>query len=384
MWRPDGKLRSELMLGLMLAGGTLISGCDQRGFSGVQAEWERRKSQQFYVVAASSEAAVVSALGKEVAIRPADGFCLSRESIETSNRSAVALIGDCVLETDVSSVKRSARGELALPRALPGIITISISGDPFEDPGGLDASAIETFLQSPQGRSLIGRTADGSQVKIRESRRQDDAIYLLVEDKNTGPIPILSETFWRAFMTVQDRLAVVTISGFRARPLGVERMLGHLSEQVVAMQDANRGGLEDTRRLIARSKPLEVERIASTETGGIASDATEATRLGDLEPTSIILSTTGTGKQAEKPAAPEETAQSNAAKKPPEPEIEIKSSTTLPVGKSVVPKSRPGSTLVPKTRTATLQNPSSGSGNTGAEPTAPASAPIAPKRRKRS
>ena len=54
MWRPEGRLRSSLMLGLMLAGGTLISGCDQRGFSGVQAEWERRKSQQFYVVAASS------------------------------------------------------------------------------------------------------------------------------------------------------------------------------------------------------------------------------------------------------------------------------------------------------------------------------------------
>lgn len=371
-------LAVSVLLGMLVG---VTSGCEQRGFSSVQAELDRRKAQQFYVVAASTEAALVSAYGNEVAIRPADGFCLSRESIETSNRSAVALIGDCALDRDAATAKRGARGELALPRSLPGIITISISGDPAVTDVATDADAIEAFLQSPQVRSLIGRTADRSQVKIRESRRQDGVVYVLVEDKNSGPIPLLSDTFWRAFLTIKNRLAVITISGFKARPLGVERMLGHLSEQVAAMQKANGGALEDTRRLIAASKPLDAERVASAESGGVALDATEATRLGDLEPTSIILSTTGTERKAEpvraKPASPAPV----AAK--PEPEIRIEPSTTLPVGKAVVPKSRPVASPKPATRTATLQNPATSS-STGAEKTAPATAPLAPKRRKRS
>ena len=368
-------LAVSVLLGMLVG---VTSGCEQRGFSSVQAELDRRKAQQFYVVAASTEAALVSAYGNEVAIRPADGFCLSRESIETSNRSAVALIGDCALDRDAATAKRGARGELALPRSLPGIITISISGDPAVTDVATDADAIEAFLQSPQGRSLIGRTADGSQVKIRESRRQDGVVYVLVEDKNSGPIPLLSDTFWRAFMTIKNRLAVITISGFKARPLGVERMLGHLSEQVAAMQKANGGALEDTRRLIASSKPLDAERVASAESGGVALDAT---RLGDLEPTSIILSTTGTERQAEPAKAQPASPAPVAAKS--EPEIRIEPSTTLPVGKAVVPKSRPVASPKPATRTATLQNPASSS-STGAEKTAPATAPLAPKRRKRS
>ena len=374
----------------------VLSACDQRGFSGVQAEWERRKSQQFYVVAASSEAAVISALGQELAIRPTEGFCLSRESIETSSRSAVALIGDCALQADVSTAKRSARGELKLPRSLPGIITVSISGNPDTSENSFDFNEIEEFLQSPQGRSLIGRTPDGSQVKIKESRRDGDAVYVLVEDKNSGPIPILSDTFWRAFVTVNDRLAVVTINGFRASPLGVETMLGHLSEQVVAMQQANRGGMAEVKRLIARSNPIDAERIASAETGGVSASAPEQTSLRDLKPTSIIVSTTGTGTAAKDPAEsglkPAATLNSDAvaasevpATEEPAPVLTIKPSVTLPVAKVSVPKARPATRApAPRTRTATLRNPASSPTSSSGESTAPTNAPVAPKRRRKS
>lgn len=390
-----GLLSSRHMVALSLIGASLFTAaCEQKGFSGVQAEWDRRKAQQFYVVAASSEAAVISALGKELAIRPADGFCLSRESIETSEKSAVALIGDCALEADVSTAKRSARGELKLPRALPGIITVSISGDPLSgNQGNFEPDDIEAFLQSAQGRSLIGRTQDGSKVKVRESRRDGDAVYVLVEDKNSGPIPVLSDTFWRAFMTVQDRLAVITINGFRARPLGVETMLDHLSHQVVAMQSANSGGLADTKRLIARSAPIDAERIASAETGGVAASAPRQTSLRDLQPTSIIVSTTGTDTAAPKPEVAVKKAEVKKAevkkvepRKPeatvaaPEPKITVKPSVTVPVRKASVPKAKPSSTR----QTAKLRNPSAGGTSSGADATAPATAPVAPRRKKRS
>ena len=73
-----GASPGRFCIGAALCGAALVlTACDQRGFSGVEAEWERRKSQQFYVVAASPEAAVISALGRELAIRPADGFWVS-------------------------------------------------------------------------------------------------------------------------------------------------------------------------------------------------------------------------------------------------------------------------------------------------------------------
>ncbi len=369
----------------------ITSGCDQRGLPGMRDEWERRRAEQFFVLSASNEAAVISALGREVAIKPADGFCLSRESIETSDKSAVALIGDCALEADVSQAKRSSRGELRLPRALPGIITVSISGDPNTSETSFDFDEIEEFLQSPQGMGLVGRTPDGSKVRIRESRREGDAVYILVEDKNAGPIPILSDTFWRAFVTLKDRLAVITINGFRASPLGVETMLGHLSEQVDAMQQANSGSLAGTKRLIAQSRPIDAERIASAETGGVSTSAPQQTDLRDLTPTSIIVSTTGTGPKPAtpqpKPAATLNSAETVAdaapASEKPTPELTVEPSTTLPVAKVSVPKVRP-SVKAPKatTQTATLRNPAAGASQ--GEATAPTSAPLAPKRRRKS
>lgn len=363
-------VRAGALTGMVLLAGVTTACVEPGAAGGGYSGWEQREQGPFHVVSASNEAAVISAQGREVAIRPAKGFCLSRDSIETSTRSAVALIGDCALEQDVSTARRGSRGELALPRALPGIITVAISGDPAVQDAALDANAIESFLQSPQGKALIGRTRDGSTVKIRESRRKDGVVYLLVEDQNTGPIPLLSDTFWRAFVTLRDRLAVITINGFRARPLGVEQMLDHLSEQVIAMQSANRGGLDDIKALIAASRPLDAERVARVETGAVASETEEVSSLRDLKPTSIVVATTGTPETAR--AKAEET----AAAKVSDPQITVERSITVPVAKSKVPQARPTS--------ETAEQDSAGDQSGSATALAPSSAPKAPKRRKRS
>lgn len=357
-------------IALLAATLLVTAACDQRGFSGMQDEWDRRRAQQFFVISASSEAAVISALGEEVAIRPAEGFCLSRESIETSDRSAVALIGDCALEADVENASRSERGELNLPRSLPGIITVSISGNPEVRSSGLDADRIEEFLQSKQGKGLIGRSSDGSGVKIQESRRSDDVVFLLIEDTNAGSVPIFSDTFWRAFMTLNDRLAVITINGFRASPIGVESMLAHLTEQVAVLKAANVNGVEDTHSLIARSEPLDAERIASGDGADVTPDTGETTAsLRDLRPTSIVISTTGTSEEAQAAAAvaPE-------AREVPEPVQSDAAEVTVAGGPTIVPRSRPNTGV----SVVDSSEPDEASG------LAPVSAPAAPRRRKRS
>lgn len=345
----------------------ITSGCDQRGLPGMRDEWERRRAEQFFVLSASNEAAVISALGKEVAIKPADGFCLSRESIETSSRSAVALIGDCALEADVESASRSERGELNLPRSLPGIITVSISGNPETRGSGLDADRIEEFLQSKQGKSLIGRSSNGSGVTIQESRRSGDVVFLLVQDTNGGAVPILSDTFWRAFMTLNERLAVITINTFRASPVGVESMLEHLVEQVDALRAANVNGVDETRTLIAQSEPLDAERVVSAE--GVDAESDSTTSLSELQTSGIVITTTGTN--ADTQAGDGESAEQAEDQAPEVPEL---SGVTVAGANTVVPRTRPAAVSSPSADIASEE----GSG------LAPVKAPSAPVRRKRS
>lgn len=228
---------------VFLAGGlaALLAGCDDQGFSRAGDEWDRRRAGPYYVVSAAHDRAVVSAKGRQVAIEPAEGFCLARESVEASRLSAFALIGDCALDTPTDGAPRGARGELKLPRSLPGIITVSVSGDPgFAGSASDDALAgLSSYIETPEGRELLGRGGPGSEVTVIESRRIDDGVYVRVDDGTDGVVPVLDSEFWRAFVEVNDRLAVVTVSGFRDRPIGTEEMLKHLVRQVETLQVAN-------------------------------------------------------------------------------------------------------------------------------------------------
>lgn len=240
-----------------------LGACDQRGFSGRAAELARQQSGGFYVVESSHKGAVVVARGKQVAVKPAPGFCLAEDSIETSRRSIFILIGDCAVEAPTTGA-RGARGELQLPKAIPGILTVSISGDPGFRSRGSSFEELTQFLESPEGRAMLGRSGSGEGVVIKESREMDGALLLHLEDRSTDLVPILSNRFWRAFVELNGRLTVVTISGFRDRPLGRERMLAYLISQVQTL-----GGVNET--------PLGPPdtRLASAETIGDASRKVE-------------------------------------------------------------------------------------------------------------
>ena len=273
-----------VMVGLL--GTVALSGCDDQGFSGVGAEWDRRHAGPYYVVSASPERAVVSAQGRQVAITPAKGFCLARESVETTERSAFALIGDCALDSSTASAPRGSRGELQLPRGLPGIITVSVSGDPGFQGGDNDESlnALSRFLDTAEGRRMLGRSGDGASVSVVETRRIDDGVYVMVDDSNDGVVPILDPKFWRAFVELNDRLAVVTVSGFRDRPLGREEMLEHLVAQVQTLRVANSRPINEPGILIADRGPRRRAEVQS---------------LSDLVPQGITVIETGTSEVEE-------------------------------------------------------------------------------------
>ena len=298
----------RLLVAMALLGG--MAGCVapglQRGFSGRDAELARaRGSGDFSVVSATPERAVVSALGKQVAVEPAAGFCLTREAIETSSRSAFLLLGDCALEEPAGG-GAGAEGALDLPRGVPGIITVSISGDPgFAQTGRPnDISGLQSFVDSAEGRALLGRGGESDQVSVVETRHIGNCLYVLVEDGDSS-VPVLAPRFWRAFVELNGRLTVVTISGFRDRPLPEEEMLRHLGDQVRQLQVANSEPADEAPVQYAAA-PVEPRtpqpRTPQSRTAAWPSivprteqDAIEeevegrAPKIADIEPTSIIV-----------------------------------------------------------------------------------------------
>jgi hypothetical protein len=302
-------LRRVLASVALLGGLSGLASCAEmgleRGLSGRDAEWERASAPgDFSVVSASHARAVVSALGKQVAIEPAYGFCLAEEAIETSERSAFLLLGDCAIE-DPAGSGAPVDGALDLPSGVPGIITVSISGDPgFSQPDSQagDLADLQSYVETPEGRALLGRGGNGDEVRVADTRRIGNTLFVLVEDTNGG-VPVLASRFWRAFLEVNERLAVVTISGFRDRPLPEEEMLRHLGDQVRQLQVANSEPVNEVPIQLAEAP----SRARASAWRSLAWPRTEEELIGDeaasgsalvteLRPASIIVSTESGGQ----------------------------------------------------------------------------------------
>lgn len=302
--RSSNGLRRFLAAAALLGG---MAGCAEfdleRGFSARDAEWARAHAPStFSVVSASHDRAVVSALGQQVAVEPADGFCLATGAIETSDRSAFLLLGDCALEEQEGS--DPGDGPLELPPGVPGIITVSISGDPgfSRFGGGSDLSDLQAFVETADGRALLGRGGDGDEVAVADTRRIGDSLYVLVEDAD-GSVPVLAPRFWRAFVELNDRLTVVTISGFRDGPLSEDEMLRYLGDQVRQLQVANSEPIDEAPVQVAdrgrEHRGLAWPSFAAprTEAEAIEGGITDrAPAITDLKPTSIIVSTEAGGQ----------------------------------------------------------------------------------------
>ncbi|MCL5775396.1 hypothetical protein M1105_00090 [Limibaculum sp. FT325] len=232
--------RFLLLTGVALA----LSGCLQAGESLVSDELERvRAIRDFGVVASAPERVVFAARGRRIVVEPAPGSCIARDSIEVSRSLAFLVVSDCVIEQAAALTPDDADAvEIALPASFPGVITVSISGAPMDDTeGGGEAAAekLRAFLESPEGRGQLGRSADPTMIEVAESRVVGDTLYVLVKDRSGDASPLLAPEFWRAFVELNGRMTLVTISGFSDRPMSSEAMLRRLASQVSALRAAN-------------------------------------------------------------------------------------------------------------------------------------------------
>lgn len=275
-----------------------LSGCETAPVAGrslVSEELSRvRSNALFRVEEVDHSRAYVVADGQRVVLSPVQGLCLTGEAIDLTESGVFAVVADCVTETplEATGVAGDAGEIYRLPPPFPGLMTLSVSAQPmFDGPTGREAALdrMQTFLETGAGLALLGRTGSGESVEVVDARRLGDALYVHVHDRDPGRLPLMSADFWRAFVEIEGRLILVTVSGFRDQPLSDDVMLAVLAAQVAELREAN-------------GAPLvrgEIELAASVESflGGYAPEIEVAEGLAP--PSSGRRQLGGPGGQAE-------------------------------------------------------------------------------------
>ncbi len=277
-------LRHVFRLAIFAGPAGLLSGCLglEAGFSGRDAELARRG--EFYVERASHEEAVVLARGRRVTLAPIEGLCLASDVIETSPEGAFAVVGDCLTEAPPGPRTLTADGRALanLPPAFSGLVTLSVSGEPMfasaaaRQPRALDG--LVAFLATPSGHALLGRGGDPETVEVIEAKAVGDALYVHVHDTDETTLALLAPDFWRAFVEINGRLVLVTVSGFRDRPLPPETMLTLLAGQLTALRAANAAAPVADEVVLASGT-----RVRRRDAGSVPTDPRPA-REGGLSP----------------------------------------------------------------------------------------------------
>jgi hypothetical protein len=173
----------------------------------------------------------VSVAGEMVAVAAPRGFCIDEASTTTSQTGAFVMVSDCAL--------------LGHPNGntppVGAVMTASISGNPDLVSEGGDATLddLETFLATERGLSTVGRSGDAARTRILQSSRAGDVLYVLVEDRGPSPLTNVEPRFWRAFMTVNGRMAALSIQGFDGASPGPEASLRYLSAFAQSLRAVN-------------------------------------------------------------------------------------------------------------------------------------------------
>lgn len=216
-----------------------LAGCESPGFSARDTELARQQGKVgFAVLEASPARAVFAVKGREVVVEPPEGYCLDEQSLAVTRRSAFALVADCIESEEKALADGGGSGDLS--EAFPGILTVTVSGETAfgGEPGAL--AAFETLLDTTAGGRLLGRGDGAGTGRVVTARRVDGALYVLVEETGAeGAQSIFAPRFWRVFTEINDRLVLVTLSGFKDRPVGEDEMLAFLAAQMTALRSAN-------------------------------------------------------------------------------------------------------------------------------------------------
>ncbi|MEM9784027.1 MAG: hypothetical protein AAF899_16330 [Pseudomonadota bacterium] len=228
----------------------------------------------FTLLSSAPKRAVIRAAGRRVAVTPAAGACVSDDAIDISAGSAFLLLTDCVLVAADPSAGIDPVGDSLGQEPFAGLVTISVAAGPR---GSVES--LQRFVESAEGRRRLARGAGDDEIEIANIARLGDALYVHAISSGNGAVPLLSRDFWRGFLDLNGRMAVLTVSGFQASGLGPEALFAEARRQARALIEGNRALGEEA--IIARLTDTSPARPQS------ARESAPSTEVAELPPAAL-------------------------------------------------------------------------------------------------
>lgn len=175
----------------------------------------------------------VTVAGRSVTVAAPPGFCVDRASTAVSADGAFVLMSDCALLGAAASARPPVAAALTASISAGGLAGEGDAADTLED--------LQAFAATPDGRALLGRSGRPERVRILASQVRDGVLYVLVEDRGPMPVAGIDPRFWRAFLEVNDRMAVLSELGFGDSGADPQQGLNRLAALARSIQAANGG-----------------------------------------------------------------------------------------------------------------------------------------------
>ncbi|MEO9826960.1 MAG: hypothetical protein ABJF50_21380 [Paracoccaceae bacterium] len=155
----------------------------------------------------------------------AEGWCVDVGSSQSGGATSVVVLGSC------AAIGRDADA----PRPeVPGVMTVSVESAGLQAP---PADALEAFFGTDDGLAVLARDGNAESVRLLESKRDGELLYLHAEDATV--LPGTSPDYWRALFDLKGRLVSVTLLGIAGRPISSAEGLAALQSQIEQLIAAN-------------------------------------------------------------------------------------------------------------------------------------------------
>lgn len=184
--------------------------------------------------AAGPTRASVNVAGQAITVAAPPGFCIDPESTAVDTGGAFLLLSDCRA--------LGLAGAAGATRAIGASLTASISAGGIagegDDPGA-SLAELAAFLNTEDGRRVLGRSGRPGSIRLLSTQSRNGVLYALVEDRGPQPVAGIDRQFWRAFMEVKGRMAVLSVVGFQGGGVDAQDGLNYIASFATAIQAAN-------------------------------------------------------------------------------------------------------------------------------------------------